>query len=439
LDYFPTSYAEPLQSTQIDHQFYGRAEAVWSPTATFKSFFGVNYTNSWSWNLDPNMDTGFVSPAVLPPMVTLGTRLEEDYRGELQVAPGQLLLFGGQDQNETLRTDSSSVIDPSFCCESFFVTNAERRNDAGWLESQNQLTKQLYLVSNVRFDANEDFGDHVTFRVAPVYIVPQIDTKLRASYGTGFKAPSLEDLYVNFLPSFLANPNLKPEESQGWDVGFEQPIANGSFSFGSTYFRNDLTNLIETVMTATPGVESLGNIYKATAWGFENFAAWRANSRLSFRVDYTYTLALADSTPGCTSSPCAGQELLRRPKNKASLTANWQATDRLSFSSTLIYVGSWWDITRQAEAPDGFNLYVKAPGFTNLAANYALLDNVTLFARINNLFNAQYEDPLGYMHPGFGAYAGLRFTMGRTPPAATTAAGAGPAAPSPTPRSQSVM
>ena len=443
VDYFPLSFAEPIQTTQIDHQFYGRGEVVWSPTATFKNFFGVNYTDSWTWNFDPNMDTGFVSPTVLPPMVSLGTRLKEDYRGEWQVAPGQLLIFGAEDQNETLRTNSSSVIAPSFCCETFFTTNAERRNDAGWLELQNQLTKQFYLASNIRFDANEDFGDHVTFRVAPVYIVPDTDTKLKASYGTGFKAPPLEDLYVNFLPFFMANPALKPEESAGWDAGFEQPLANGRFRFGSTYFSNDIRNLIEVVTTPTPGVESLGNIDKASTYGFENFAAWQVNSRLNLRADYTYTVAIADSTPGCTSAPCAGQELLRRPKNKASLTANWQATDRLSLSSTLLYVGSWYDITRQTTAPDGFNEYVKAPGFAtvNLAANYALRDDMMVFARIDNLFNKQYEDPLGFMRPGFGAYVGIRVTSGApssgAPPA--TAAAPGQAPPSPTPRSQGVI
>ncbi len=443
VDFFPQSFAEPIQSTQIDHQFAGRAELVWSPSAGFKNFFGVNYTNSWTWNLDPNADTGLTSPAVLPPMINLGTRVKEDYRGEFQVAPGQLLMFGAEDQNETLWTNSSSTID-AFGNETFFVTNAERRNDAGWLELQNQLTKQLYLVSNIRFDANEDFGDHATFRVAPVYIVAQTDTKLKASYGTGFKAPSLEDLYVNFLPFFVANPNLKPEESTGWDVGFEQPLANGRFRFGSTYFRNDIQNLIETVTTATPDVESLGNINDATAWGFENFAAWQVNSRLSLRADYTYTLALAESTPGCTSSPCAGQQLLRRPKNKASLTANWRATDRLTLSSTLLYVGPWWDLGRQSLAPNGTIPYVEAPGFVtvNLAANYALRDDVTLFARIDNLFNAQYEDPLGFMRPGFGAYAGIRFTMGGSPSGGAAPAAApliGPAPPSPTPRSQGVM
>ncbi len=445
VDFSPFSFAEPVQTTQADHQFYGRAELVWSPTSTFKNFFGVNYTNSWSYNFDPNMDTGVPSPTVFPPFVNLGTRVEEDYRGELQVAPGQLLLFGAQDQNETLRTNSSSVTDPITFDETFFTTNAERRNDAGWLQLQNQLTKQLYLVSNVRYDANEDFGDHTTFRVAPVYIVPETDTKLKASYGTGFKAPSLEDLFVNFPPFFFGNPNLKPEESKGWDVGFEQPVA-GNIRFGSTYFRNDINNLIASNSTLT----SLININTASTFGVENFAAWQVSKYLNFRADYTYTVAKADSVLDCTGPPCSGQQLLRRPKNKASLTANWQATDKLSFSATLIYVGSWWDITRQTfptpSNPFGTNLYVKAPGFTtvNLAANYALDDDVTLFGRIDNLLNKQYEDPLGFMRPGFGAYAGIRLTVGGSPsgglpPAATSAAGVGPTTPSPTLRSQGVM
>ncbi len=441
-DFFPTSFAEPIQNTQLDHQLFGRAEVVWSPIAGFKNFFGVNYTNEWTWTFDPNPDSG-VTPAVLPPTINLGTRVKEDYRGELQVAPGQLLLFGAEDQNETLRTNSTNIYDLGTNTETFFTTNAERRNDAGWLELQNQLTKQFYIVSNVRYDANEDFGDHTTFRVAPVYIVPDTDTKLKGSYGTGFKAPSLQDLYASFPPFFLANPNLKPEESTGWDAGFEQPIANDRFRFGSTYFRNDIRNLITTVTTTTPGVSSLGNVNVASTFGAETFAAWQVTQGLNLRADYTYTVAKADSTLTCVVGACTGEQLLRRPKNKASLTATWQATDRLSLTSTLLYVGPWWDITRQLEPPSGFSLLTKAPGFTtvNLAANYALRDDLTLFARIDNLFNKQYEDPIGYMRPGFGAYAGIRLTVGGAPSGGPLSAPPAPSAvpPAVSPRNAGVM
>jgi vitamin B12 transporter len=68
-DFSPLSFAEPIQSTQLDHQFYGRAEMVWSPFAGFKNFFGVNYTNSWTWNFDPNPDNFVPNPLIVSPQV----------------------------------------------------------------------------------------------------------------------------------------------------------------------------------------------------------------------------------------------------------------------------------------------------------------------------------------------------------------------------------
>lgn len=429
VDFFPLSFAEPVQSSQKDHQFGGRGEIVWSPFAGFKNFFGVNYTNDWSWNYDPNPDSGFAWPVTFPPSVSLGTRTKFDYRGEMQVAPGQLLVVGAEDQNETLRTNSSDSVD-FLGNATFFTTNAERRNDAGWLELQSKFTDRFFLVSNIRYDANEQFGDHETWRVAPVFLVPGTDTKLKATYGTGFKAPSLEDLYVNFLPSFIANPNLKPEESKGWDAGFEQPIANDLFRFGATYFRNDIRNLIGIVPTSTLFVNTLANVAVASTFGAETFAALAVSKTLNVRADYTYTVAKNDLTD---------QQLVRRPKNKASLTANWQATDRLSLSSTLLYVGSWWDANRAFTEID-----IKAPAFAtvNLAANYLLSDNVTVFARIDNLFNKQYEDPMGFLRPGLGVFGGIKLTAGGSPgsgalPSAVSSASTMP--PSASPKSQGVM
>jgi vitamin B12 transporter len=401
-DFFPPA-PEALQSTQVDHQFYGRGEAVWSLfDGRFKNFFGVNYTNSWSWNSNPNPDSPTPSPLVAPPTTNLGQRIEYDWRGEARVVQGQTLVFGLEDKTESLWTNSTGAYD-AFGNYAPTITTAQMVDKAGWIELQSAFADRFFVVSNIRLDDNDSYGEHATWRIAPAYIVPFTDTKLKATYGTGFKAPTLTELYVN-NPSFLVvgNPNLQPETSTGYDVGFEQPLLHGRFSFGATYFHNDIKNLIEGTTDPITFISTYVNVDQATTQGAEAFASLAVTERVNLRADYTYTDARNDAT---------GLELLRRPMNKASLTALWKATDRLTVTAQALYVGSWLDYNRAGTAE------LTAPGYTlvNLAANYAVTDRVTFFGRINNLLDQQYEDPLGFLRPGFGIYGGFTVQVGGVP------------------------
>lgn len=411
VNFFPPA-PEALQDTQVDHQFYGRGEAVWSLfDGRFKNFFGVNYTNAWSWNNDPNPDSFAAPPIVAAPTANLGQRAQVDWRGEAQVAQGQRFVFGLEDKTELLWTNSTGAFDASGTYVPT-TTTAQIGDKAAWVELQSAFADRFFVVSNVRFDDNDSYGDHTTWRVAPAFITPWTDTKLKASYGTGFKAPTLTELYVN-NPSFLVvgNPNLLPETSQGYDVGFEQPLLDDRVRVGGTYFHNDITNLIEGSTDPVTFVSTYVNVGQATTQGAEAFAAWTVTSSLNLRADYTYTEARDDLT---------GLELLRRSQNKASFTAFWKATDRLTVTGQVVYVGPWLDYNRPGTAE------LMAPGYTlvNLAANYAVTDRIDVFARINNLLNQQYEDPLGFLRPGFGIYGGLKVQIGATPSSLVSSGGA---------------
>src|SRR5207248_8801374 len=121
-------------------------------------------------------------------------------------------------------------------------------------------------------------GRKTTWRIAPAYLVPNLGTKLKASYGTGFKAPSLTQLFVSFPAfNFFANPNLQPEESEGYDFGFEQPLAEDRVHFGATYFHNDSRNLINANATFT----SLENVGSATTEGVETFFSVAVTERFT--------------------------------------------------------------------------------------------------------------------------------------------------------------
>lgn len=362
------------QSEQHAQQLFTRGQAQLALfDGAFKNTFGLGYTLYRTKIQAP--DTGFGLP---PANLNNGDRLKFDWLGNITITEQYALLLGFEDQNDRLLDSPISVGNGNF---------------AGFAELQSEIVHGLFAAASVRHDENERFGGKTTWRIAPAYLVPKIGTKLKLSYGTGFKAPSLTQLFVDFPAfNFFANPNLKPEESEGYDFGFEQPLWQDRVRFGVTYFHNEITNLILANATFT----SLENIGRATAEGVEVFASLAITDRFNLRVDYTYTDATDDDT---------GLELLRRPKHRASLSATWRPLDRLSISTTMIYVGSQVDGDRSFSIP---RLNTDPYFIANLAAEYDVGKGVTVFARANNFFDERYQDPTGFQRPGFGVYGGVR-------------------------------
>lgn len=189
-----------------------------------------------------------------------------------------------------------------------------------------------------------------------------------------------------------ANPDLKPEESEGYDIGFEQAVGT-RVQFGATYFDNDITNLI--ISGPAPIYQNL-NIGRARTEGVEVFASADVTDELRVRADYTYTEAKNEIT---------NAELLRRPRNKASVSVGWTPLPPLLLSATVLYVGESQDGDRAFFSP-----YV-LPSYTlvNIAADYKLNETMSLFGRVDNLFDRHYENPAGFEQTGIGGYVGVRF------------------------------
>jgi vitamin B12 transporter len=378
--FFPSVPAAD-QSEQNARQLFTRGDARLSLFGgAFKNRFGVGYTNYRTTIQAP--DTGFGVP---PENINHGDRLKFDWQGNIEFGKNQTLILGVEDQKDRLIDSPISV---------------ENGNVAGFAELQSEIVPNLFVAASGRYDDNERFGGKATWRIAPAYLIPSTGTKLKASYGTGFKAPSLTQLFVSFPAfNFFANPNLEPEESEGFDIGFEQSLAQERVRFGATYFHNDITNLI----AANASFTSLENVGEATTEGVETFIAVALTERLKARVNYTYTDAIDDTT---------GLELLRRPKHKASLNLIWLPIDRLSLSATLLYVGSQVDGNRSFSVQ---RLDTDPYFVVNVAADYDLGRGFTVFARIDNLLDERYENPTGFQRPGFGVFGGVRVAWGPAP------------------------
>jgi vitamin B12 transporter len=385
-NFFPSVPAE-FQSSQGTNQFFTRGEAIWTLLdGRFKNYFGVNYTDHRTSRFAPDLGFGAFNA------LDKGERVKYDWRGVATVMPGQIVVFGLERERESFSSKSDFGGFSS-------ASAASNGNSAGYVELQSEYQNRFFLVANLRHDINDQFGPHTTYRIAPAMIVPETETKLKGSYGTGFKAPTLTQMFVNFPPTFFGNPNLQPETSTGYDFGFEQPLFENRVRFGVTYFHNDVKGFIAPVIIGfLPGfgfVSQYENAQQFESRGIESFAMASVNAYWKVRADYTYTEVSAED-------PFA---LLRKPKHKSSATAIWTPTEQLTIATTLLYVSEWRDILR-----GNTSLHIEQPGYTvvNIAADYVVTKNVTAFGRIDNLFNKHYQNPNGFQQTGFGIYGGVR-------------------------------
>ena len=139
------------------------------------------------------------------------------------------------------------------------------------------------------------------------------------------------------------------------------------------------------------------NINQAKTRGVETFATWTVGPQLTLRGDYTYTEAFDAPT---------NEPLKRRPKHKGSVTAVWTPTDQWQVSGTVLAVSEWYDIDRVAYPT--VNLWSPGYAVVNVASEYKATEHMTIFGRIDNLFNKHYENPNGYLKTGIGIFGGVR-------------------------------
>ncbi|HEV2263858.1 MAG TPA: TonB-dependent receptor [Stellaceae bacterium] len=370
-----TGVPEGTQSPTWTHDFFTRGEAkLLSFDGALENSFGVAYTHYLRSNTD-------IDPTNLPSTVS-GGRTKLNWLSTLHLAEERTVVLGLEDETDRI---ANNGVTPSV------------RDRAGFAELHTLIVPRLYGTASVRVDDNSAFGKTATWRVAPAYFVPGTDTQLKASYGTGFKAPTLTQLDVGAS----ANPKLQPEKSRGWDAGFEQPLLADKLRVGATYFHNSIKNLI--TFAPTSPFQNI-NINQATTYGVESFVAVKPLPTVDLRADYTYTVARSDKT---------GSELLRRPKNKASFDASWTPIDPLTLTGEILRVGTWLDSTR--DNPTIFTAQASPYTLVNLAAEYRANANATFFGRINNLLDRHYQEPLGFLQPSLTVVAGIRVSWGGEP------------------------
>ncbi len=337
-------------------------------------------------------------PADAPTTTTfhgLGTTARAEYQGVFAVAPGWQALFGAEHEQSTMTTSS-----PAFDAPGARPVTGVARIDSGYGQLQAEALPGLNLTGGLRYDDHSTFGGHAVGQTAAAWSLNGGATVLRASWGQGFKAPSLYELY-----SAYGNLGLHPEQANGWDGGVEQRAWGGRLDVQATYFGRDTTNQIAFVnclskaapLCATGRYGYYSNVARARAQGLELAGALRPLKGLTVEVNYTFT-DVKDRSVGASTY---GKQLARIPRDAANASASYVWPIKLTTAVAVRYAGQSYDDAANTIA-------LKAYTLVDLRADYPLMRGLDVFGRIENLADTRYETTYRYGTLGRAAYIGLR-------------------------------
>ncbi|HEX8641489.1 MAG TPA: TonB-dependent receptor [Allosphingosinicella sp.] len=250
----------------------------------------------------------------------------------------------------------------------------------------------------IRHDRFSAFADATTFRGA-LLVRPAPGWTLHASHGEGIAQPTFYELYGFFPGSFQGNPDLRPERSRGWEAGVRR--TSSRFDLAATYFRARLRDEIIDVFTTPATAANASGTSRRD--GLELSLGYRRAAWLNLAASFTWLDADEQRNDGA-----APAREIRRPGNSASLLAHG-ASGAFRWGASLAYVGARSDVDSDTFAVVELDDYLLAS--LNLA--YRIRPPLELFVRVENGFDARYQDVAGYDTPGRTAYAGVRVALGR--------------------------
>jgi vitamin B12 transporter len=304
---------------------------------------------------------------------------------------------------------------------SFIGMHARRNNQAGFLDARWQPIGRLTLSAGARAVDNADFGTRVVPRVGASYSLRMNqgafgDTRLHATYGQGIVEPRFDQTFGTD-PCFPGNPNLSPEQSRTIHAGIDQKVASGRVRITADYFDSRFHNIISfdygpqspACVAANEGTQAgtyfNTNLARARGGTFSGEA--RITRWLSASTNYTYdsTRTLSAPTDPINVDPnyLPGSRLLRRPVNSGNAVLNASIL-RMNWNLSGYFSGQRFDYNYPGQAIDpGYALF-------NLAASYNIARGLSVYGRVNNLANKQYQEVYGYPALGREFRIGVKYT-----------------------------
>ena len=353
----------------------------------FENRIGLALTDTDREDIDP-------SSSVPTTFDADGRNERWEYQGTLRITDRLSTLVGLESERSELSTASPSSFDPNPT-----PTTGTVQIDSIYAQVNLTPIDALSLSAGIRYDDHETFGSHTTTRASAAWSVTP-STILRASYGEGFKAPTLYQLY-----SLYGNMNLDAEVAESWDAGIEQHLLDRRLVLSATYFDRDTTNMIDFVSCygeTSPDCLArpdgyYDNFQQTNAKGVELVMAAQLTEQLSLTVNYTNM----DAENRSRGTQNFGHALPRRPDETANAQMSYEWPVGLTTTVAIQHASRAYDTISNTYVLESYTL-------VDFRAAYAVSDSLEVFGRIENAFNDEYETVRNYGSLGRTFYAGLR-------------------------------
>ena len=287
--------------------------------------------------------------------------------------------------------------------------NKAIRNMGYYLEEQIKLLgDRLILIPGIRLDDHQTFGSEWSPSFSSSYLFRETGTRVKAGYAEAFKAPTLNELF--FPPGFgcaaFGNPDLGPEKSWELNAGVEQTLFGDRVTVGATVFHREVSDLISTGPTPDPTDPAFcvraENLGKARFDGVEWTLNIKLLSFLALGANYTYL-----------DWDTADGRLNRRPRHRGNVSLSYfYDRFRLNFDAHLVGKRDDIDSVTGASIKKGSYARFDLAGSYQLPIKITLVKDVSLFGKIENLFNRKYEEADGFRARPLNFLLGIRAVFG---------------------------
>ena len=261
-----------------------------------------------------------------------------------------------------------------------FVSSVDnsRENSAVFTSYNHLLPNDNLITLGLRYDLLSGFDDVTTYRLG-AYL-----NGIRMSYATAFKEPTAYEMYGSDNFGFSCNPDLKPESSNTFEIGYATDM------FDISLYNTHITDLLKLNNDFTTYINASG---KSVRKG--------ADLKLIYSLD---NLTLTNNTSYVVAEDSSGNELLRRPKWQNTLYADYELSSASVLTGKWNYYGDHLDINSITFATE------RQPSISTVDFGYSyIFDNYNYYANLNNITDLNYERPHGYNQLGRNFEIGLKY------------------------------